>query len=137
MFRSFRFYRRRRVLPFLAVYCLVFVNGATLVPLVLPAAHAEAAAASEVQAGAGLSDSWHRLQYERRRADAETEPGVTAALPPVVKNLRRSPPNRAFRSGSRWIGRQPADSPGKRVGCVPWSPAARAAELIRLCRLLL
>lgn len=126
------FYRRRRVLPFLAASCLVFINGATLVPLVVPGARAVAN-----DGNPGVDDgSWRRAAYERGDG-AEPEPVIAAALPPVVKNLRRPTAGRQDRTVSRCCGERPPDVRCQRTAFGPWPRAAGMAVLDRLCRLLL
>lgn len=138
MFGRLWFYRRRRVLPFLAVGCLVFINGATLVPLVPPEAQASTVPSSAAGAGAGTrTDAWHRLNYERGAGDTEPETVVAAALPPVVKNLRRPAPSRHLMAASWWSDRPAPDARGTKADCPRHAWPANGADLSRLCRRLL
>lgn len=131
----FWFYRRRRVLPFAAVWCLVFVNGATLQPFVAPP-ELIVGAATAARSAPSSADSARRLQYER--GDVEyPAPAVSAAVPPIVKNLRRPAPTRTMKAVARGREPQPADAPGPTPDFMQRVLAANAADLTRLCRLLL
>lgn len=138
MIGRFWFYRRRRVLPFLAVYCLVCINGATLVPFVPPAPQARDAPtrAGNVDTG-DHGDSWYRARYERGHDRPEPESVVAGGLPPIVKNLRRPVPSRHFKAASRNAGLCPPGVRGPMVESVQRVLAGNAADLTRLCRLLL
>lgn len=133
----FRFFRRRRLLPFLAAYSLVFVNGATLTPIVVPAEvfQAWAAALADTPAADRVGDTSRWLRFERRNAEQQ-EPSIAAALPPLVKNLRRPSPTPAK---SACLGRheRPAQTTGCSYRLVQQTAAANAVCLSRLCRLLL
>lgn len=130
----FRFYRRRRVLPFLAVYCLVCINGATLVPLpdmgIVPAPAGDADAFDH-------ADSRPWANYERGCDRAEPESVAAGGLPPIVKNLRRSSPSRHGKTGSWGGGPRPPDSRALIAESVQQSLAVNTADLTRLCRRLL
>lgn len=133
MLERFHFYRHRRFLPFAAAYALVFINGATLAPFVPPLPFATSWAASD---DAAQADAWQWSQYERDTAD-EQEPCVSAAPPPLVKNLRRAAPSRhAGCCGRRPFGR-PDDVRGQSLEFRQRVLVANAADLSRLCRLLL
>ncbi len=129
------FYRRRRVLPFVAAWCLVSVNGATLQPFVAPPELVDCIAAAS-RSAASVADSWRWLQYERGTGD-DSAPAVAAAVPPIVKNLRRPAPTRAVKVVVRGREPRPADVPGPASEFVHRVRAANTADLARLCRLLL
>ena len=137
MIGHFWFYRRRRVLPFLAAYALVCINGATLAPFVMPAS---VAAADSPGAGDSLgqstADAWRWLEYHRG-SGPEREPVVAAALPPIVKNLRRHSPSQQAKAASAANDLRPADARIPRLEFIQRAVAASGADLSRLCRLLL
>jgi hypothetical protein len=133
----FWFYRRRRLLPFLAAYALVCINGATLVPFVIPAESAAAATGLPDDAHARLdSDAWRWLEYQRGTGP-EREPVVAAAVPPIVKNLRRLPTSQHARTAPAAHDRHVTDTRIPRPELMQQALAANAADLSRLCRLLL
>ncbi len=133
----FWFYRRRRLLPFLAAYALVCINGATLVPFAIPAENAAAAAGLPDDARAQLdSDAWRWLEYQRGTGP-EREPVVAAAVPPIVKNLRRHSAPQQARTASNAHDWRIADTRIPRPELMQQALAANAADLSRLCRLLL
>lgn len=133
----FCFYRRQRILPFLAAFCLVFVNGATLTPLVVPAEVFEALAASLANNPSPdrLGDTSRWLQFERRNAEQQ-EPAIAAALPPLVKNLRRPSPTHTKSSG---LGshERPTESSECSHRLAQQTAVGNAVCLRRLCRFLL
>lgn len=138
MIGRFSYYRRRRVLPLSAVYCLVFINGATLAPLVLPAVVRASGTADsrDARAERGADECGPRLNYERGGGE-QREPTIAVSVPPIVKNLRRPAPTRHF-GAACCRGNQPAtDSPKPESDFVQRALAANAASLTRLCRLLL
>lgn len=128
----FHFYRRRRALPFLAVVGLVFINGATLAPFTVPAELAAAATSADDAAARTCPGR----QCERGPFDCR-EPSVVAAPPPVVKNLRRQAPTRQDKDVTSARAGHPVDAPGPSFDVLHRVLAANAADLTRLCRLLL
>lgn len=138
MIGRLRFYRRRFVLPFAAVACLVFINGTALQPFMLPPELLEGiAAASAVTIADGQVDASSRpLQYERGADDAPACVGL-AGPPPIVKNLRRPAPSRHLRTAGRGAERLLAASATPRTGLVQRGLVTHTADLSRLCRLLI
>lgn len=137
MFGRFWFYRRRRVLPFLAAYALVCINGATLLPLAMPASPASASAVSWDDLLASCdADAWKSLEYQRGTS-RERGPEIAAALPPVVKNLRRHSPPQQARPTSAANAFRPANARIPRTEFMQRALVANSADLSRLCRLLL
>lgn len=136
MIGRFHFYQRRRVLPFSAVYALVFINAATLAPFVAPP---EWSVALMVDDAASAATSRHfpcDLRYDRGR-HVERESVVVAAAPPLVKNLRRPAPTRQTKAAvGAAIDRPAACACGNR-DFVHGLIAANRPDLSRLCRLLL
>lgn len=133
----FSFFRRRRLLPFLAAYALVCINGATLVPFAIPAESAAAAAGLPDEARAHLdADTWRWLEYQRGNGP-EREPVVAAAVPPLVKNLRRPAPSHQSRTASAAHDWRIANTRIPRPELMQRALAANGADLSRLCRLLL
>lgn len=126
-----RFYRRRRALPFLAVACLVGINGATLAPFAVPAEPGGSASAGET-----ARDTIPWRQCERGDDDAR-DASVVAAPPPVVKNLRRPAPARQVKAATGGHAGRPPDARGPAAEVLLRVHAANAADLTRLCRLLL
>lgn len=133
----FSFYRRRRVLPFAAVWCLVCINGATLAPLVVPPELLEGVAAVAASGLGGIAaDAPQRMRYERGEGGEQT-PAVVANVPPLVKNLRRPAPTRSVKTVVRGHEPHPVDTPGLSPRLLQRSLAAGPTDLARLCRLLL
>lgn len=133
----FVFYRRRRVLPFVAAWCLVFVNGATLAPLAVPLELLDGLETSSAAAAAPVSaDTRQRPRYEQGSGEQST-PALAANVPPPVKNLRRPAPTRTAKAVVRGWNPHVADVAGPRSYDLQRLPAANAADLTRLCRLLL
>lgn len=140
----FESYRHRRLLPFAAVYALVFINGATLVPFAPPTPlcgeslpEARASAAEGATTPGPASDSWRWLQYEQGKGATTEQPVIAAGPPPLVKNLRRS--SISVQHGCCQhspVGRID-DAPGLDPNFLQRALAANAADLSRLCRLLL
>lgn len=136
MLTRFRFYRHRRLLPFAAVYALVFINGATLVPFVPPPSVESLASTPDEPATPAQADAWRWSQYERGQGH-EQGPVVSAGPPPLVKNLRRAPlDGHVGCTAHRPVARR-VDSPGPSQEFMHRAEAANAADLSRLCRLLL
>lgn len=137
MIGRFCFYRHRRVLPFLAAYALVFVNGATLAPFAVPAELVEALAASLATGPSAdqLEKSSRWLQFDRRPAEQQ-EPTIAAALPPLVKNLRR-PSSTCSKNACIGKHERPTEASGRSHRFVQRALVANAVCLNELCRLLL
>lgn len=131
----FRFYRRRRLLPFAAAWCLVCINGATLQPLAAPHESLDGATTAGADHDAA-ADAWKWLQYERRSGEDQS-PAVAANVPPIVKNLRRPAPPKHAKAGARAHVQRPADGPTPNRHVLQHALAANAPDLMRLCRLLL
>ena len=137
MIDRFSMYRRRRVLPFLAVYALVFINGATLAPLAVPAAKSSSASRFADDAHAQCdADAWRWLEYQRG-SGPEQGPEIAAALPPIVKNLRRHTPSEQAKAGCASNEQRPGDARIPGTEFMQRALAANNADLNRLCRLLL
>ena len=137
MIGRFWFYRRRRVLPFLAVYALVCINGATLVPLAMPMANSSASADEWSESLSPCdADAWQSLEYQRGES-RKRGPEIAAALPPVVKNLRRQSPSQQAKPTSAANALRAADARIPRTEFMQRALAANSADLSRLCRRLL
>lgn len=138
MLPCFGYYRRRRVLPFAAIYALVFINGQTLAPLVIPAS--AVGITSQPDGMTGASDSCQlplRLQYERNEGTSIPEPSISACPPPIVKNLRRVGGDQKPSTSSGRHAWRVTSSAGPCLDFRTLALAANAADLKRLCRLLL
>lgn len=138
MIGRFRFYRHRRMLPFSAAFALVFINGAALGPSVMRPLDGGHVASQDQPADTGslALDQWRWLQYERGKGP-EQETFVDVAIPPIVKNLRRSPSFKAHRASCGSHEAHAAGAPSLQPDFVQRALAANAADLHRLCRLLL
>ena len=137
MIGRFWFYRRRRVLPFAAAWCLVFVNGATLAPLTVPPELLDGLETPPAAAAVrGSAEARQRPKYEQGSRE-ESAPAVAANVPPIVKNLRRPAPSRMARAVVRGQDLCLEDRAAPRPDALRRSLAANAADLTRLCRLLL
>lgn len=136
MIGRFSFYRRRRVLPFSAVYALVCINAATLTPFVVSPARAVPSLADDAASAAMGRDFSRDLRYDRGR-HVEREPIVAAAVPPLVKNLRRPAPTREAKTAACGTIHRPAASTPTRHDLANRLFAANEPNLSRLCRLLL
>lgn len=143
MLTSFSSYRPRRLLPFAAAYALVFINGSTLAPLVLPgpwatACRAHGGSASDAATSPAEADDDRRgLHYERAEGESPEQTAITAPPPPIVKNLRRSMHvSRPECASHRLVWRYDV-TPGLDAEFLQRALAAKAADLTRLCRRLL
>ena len=139
MIGRLRFYRRRRMLPFSAAFALVFINGAALGPAVMRPLDGPGTASRQAEPPDTESlacDQWRWLQYERGNGP-EQETFVDAAIPPIVKNLRRSPALKAHKIPGGCHEAHAADAPAPQFDFLQRALAANAADLHRLCRLLL
>lgn len=132
----FHCYRRRRVLPFAAVSALVFINAATLAPLVAPPDWAAEAMVDDAASAATSRDISRDLRYDRGR-HMDREPVVVAAPPPLVKNLRRPAPTRQTKATTCGAHYRPAASRCTKRDFSHGLVAATDPDLSRLCRLLL
>lgn len=143
MLTSFSHYRPQRLLPFAAVFALVFINGATLAPLALPVPGAtdwrshRGSASDQVPSSAEADVASRGLQYERGKGDWPEQAAIAATPPPIVKNLRRSMHlSRPESLSHRLVWRFDA-APGIDAEFLQRALAATAADLTRLCRRLL
>lgn len=143
MLTSFSYYRPRRLLPFAAVYALVFINGATLAPLALPVPWAtdgrsdRGSASGDASSSVEAEDASRGLQYERAKGESPEQTTIAATPPPIVKNLRRSMHlSRPESLPHRLVWRFDA-TPGLDPEFLQRALAANAADLTRLCRRLL
>lgn len=137
----FPFYRRRRVLPFSAAFCLVFINGATLAPNVLTPAEdgrSQRVAADHAAGSLTIDQSLpNRLRYERGSGAVPSEPVIAANVPQIVKNLRRDQQVRHGVVACFGQAGRPVDAVGPLPEFTYRARAANAADFARLCRLLL
>lgn len=139
MIGRFRFYRRQLLLPFAAAFALVFINGAALGPSVMRPLDGVGVTGPSSQAtdtDSASNDQWRWLHYEQGNGP-EQETFVDVAIPPIVKNLRRSPAPKALKVACGSHGPRAADTPGLQRDFLQRALAANAADLHRLCRLLL